>query len=55
MLNVLQLNQINKDDVVESFKNQIGTMNSHVFEKLKKTLNKKGIFDDVYKSKLQKL
>lgn len=55
MLNIIQLNKINKEDVFNSFKEQIETMNTHEFEKLKKILNKKGIFDNVYKRKLQEL
>lgn len=55
MLNIIQLNKINKEDVVTSFKEQIDIMNNHEFEKLKKILNKKGTFDNVYKRKLQEL
>lgn len=52
MLNVLQLEKINKEDVLSVFNDQLELMNHHAFDKLKKTLNKKGLFDDVYKRKL---
>lgn len=52
MLNVLQLEKINKDDVIQALNEQLELMNKHQFEKMKKILNKKGTFDNVYKSKL---
>lgn len=52
MLNLIQLKKITKDDVISAFKDNLDIMNSHQFEKLKKTLNLKGMFDDVYKRKL---
>lgn len=55
MLNIIQLKKIDKKDVIDSLKEQLDCMNTHQFEVLKKTLNKKGTFDNVYKRKLQEL
>lgn len=52
MLNVIQLEKINKDDVIQALKEQLDLMNEHQFKKMKNILNKKGMFDNVYKSKL---
>lgn len=55
MLNLFQLQKITKDDVVDAFKDNVAIMNNHQFEKLRKLLNTKGMFDNVYKRKLQEL
>lgn len=49
MLNLVQLEKITKEDVINCFKDNIETMNTHQFKKLKKVLNVKGMFDNVRK------
>lgn len=49
MINLVKLKNITKQDVINCFKNNIEIMNSHQFEKLKKVLNLKGMFDNVCK------
>ena len=49
MLNIIQLEKITKEDVLKCFKDNLDTMNSHQFKKLKKVLNVKGMFDNVRK------
>lgn len=49
MLNVLQLEKLTKEDVIKQLEKFLSTMNNHQFTKLKKTLNKRGMLDDIRK------
>lgn len=49
MLNLIQLDKITKEDVKKCFSDNIESMSTNQFKKLKKVLNLKGVFNNVRK------
>lgn len=47
MIGLIKLEKITKENVKEKINKTIDSMNEHQFKKLKKTLNKAGVLDDI--------
>lgn len=47
MVNLIKLEKISKEDIKKKVNEIIDNMNNHNFKKLKKTLNKAGVLDDI--------
>lgn len=47
MVNLIKIEKITKENIKEKINKIIDSMNEHQFKKLKKTLNKAGVLDDI--------